>query len=169
MAVALAIAVTNITLGLASSLSGARTRDGVPVPMYFIFGAIALAAGLADVRVLRQGGLRGARRLARHLWRMCFALFIATGSFFLGQAHLIPKPFRIYGLLAIPALAPLAAMFYWLWRVRVRRSLRGIVLRVGAAEPAPRRIRRQDARGSDGARGLAAAPRSVVAPSRGVP
>ena len=32
-----------------------------------------------------------AQRIARHLWRMCFAFFIATGSFFLGQQDILPK------------------------------------------------------------------------------
>jgi hypothetical protein len=58
---------------------------------------------------------------------MCLALLIATFSFFVGQAEVIPKPIRIYPLLVIPPLVVLAALLYWLWRVRVRRSLRGIV------------------------------------------
>ena len=48
---------------------------------------------------------------------MCFALFLTSGSFFLGQAHVFPKPIRIFPLLAIPALLPLALMLYWLARV----------------------------------------------------
>jgi hypothetical protein len=39
----------------------------------------------------------------------------------------IPKPLRIPALLAAPVLLIFVAMFYWLWRVRIRRSLRGIV------------------------------------------
>lgn len=62
---------------------------------------------------------------------MSFALFIAALSFFLGQAKVIPKPIRIPGLLALPVLAVLVTMLYWLWRVRIRRSLRGIV-RIGS-------------------------------------
>ena len=48
---------------------------------------------------------------------MCFSLFIASGSFFLGQAKVIPKPIRIFQLLAIPALLPLVLLLYWLARV----------------------------------------------------
>ena len=62
-------------------------------------------------------GLQGRRRVARHLWRMCFALFIATGSFFLGQAKVFPKPIRVMPLLAIPAVLPLLLMLVWLTRV----------------------------------------------------
>ncbi len=70
----------------------------------------------------------GPSRLVRHPWRMSFALFIASMSFFLGQADEFPEALRIPALLAVPALAPLVIMLYWLWRVRIRRSLRRIVL-----------------------------------------
>ena len=59
---------------------------------------------------------------------MCTALLIAAFSFFLGQAKVIPKPIRIYPLLVIPPLLVLGAMVYWLWRVRRRGALRGIVM-----------------------------------------
>jgi len=58
----------------------------------------------------------------------CTALLIAAFSFFLGQAKVIPKPIRIFPLLLIPPLVVLATLLYWLWRVRVRQSLRGGVV-----------------------------------------
>jgi membrane protein DedA with SNARE-associated domain len=58
---------------------------------------------------------------------MCFALFVASGSFFLGQADEIPEPLRSYPLLAIPAFLPLVVLLYWLWRVRRRRRSGGVV------------------------------------------
>jgi hypothetical protein len=61
---------------------------------------------------------------------MCFALFIAAMSFFIGQSDEFPKAMRVMPVLALPVLAVLVTMIYWLWRVRIRRSLRGIV-RVG--------------------------------------
>ena len=82
---------------------------------------------LPTIPTLVLSGLRGARRLARHLWRMCFALFIAAASFFLGQADEFPEPLRIPALLALPVLAVLLAMLYWLWRVRIRRTYRGML------------------------------------------
>ena len=66
---------------------------------------------------------------------MCTALLIAAFSFFLGQAKVFPKPVRIFPLLVIPPLVVLVALFYWLWRVRVRRSVRGTII-LGASEAA---------------------------------
>ena len=34
------------------------------------------------VRMIRAGGIQGAPRLTRHLWRMCVALFAASSSFY---------------------------------------------------------------------------------------
>ncbi|HVR29209.1 MAG TPA: DUF2306 domain-containing protein, partial [Thermoanaerobaculia bacterium] len=126
MVVAFGVGLANVAMGLETLAGGAFVRDGVPVPMFFIMGGVALFAGVGDLRILRSGSLRGARRIARHLWRMCFALFVASGSFFLGQADEIPEPLRIPALLAIPAFLPLLVMFYWLWRVRIRRTSQGI-------------------------------------------
>ncbi|MDQ3949292.1 MAG: hypothetical protein M3282_03015, partial [Gemmatimonadota bacterium] len=107
--------------------------NGMPAFPFLMFAVVGLLASVGDFRVVRAGALRGAPRLARHLWRMSFALFIAALSFFIGQAQVFPKPVRIPALLALPVLAVLVTMFYWLWRVRTRRSFRSIV-RVSAAE-----------------------------------
>jgi hypothetical protein len=92
--------------------------------MMFFFGGVALLAALGDVRMILIGGLQGAQRIARHLWRMCFSLFIASGSFFLGQAKVFPKPIRILPLLVIPALLPLVLMLCWLARVLLTKWYR---------------------------------------------
>ena len=98
-----------------------------------VIGTVMLLASFGDLRAIRAGGLQGSRRLARHLWRMCFALFIATGSFFLGQMKFIPEPMRIVPLLLVLAFAPIPFLLYWMWRVRVRGRLTGIV--IGATRP----------------------------------
>lgn len=101
-----------------------RPRVGPPL----IGGTVVLLAAIGDLRALRAGGLTGSRRLARHLWRMCFGLFVATGSFFLGQMKFIPESVRILPLLFALAFAPIPFLLYWLWRVRVRGRMGGIVV-----------------------------------------
>ncbi|HEX6314349.1 MAG TPA: hypothetical protein VFZ73_05795 [Gemmatimonadaceae bacterium] len=108
--------------------------DGMPAFPFILFGTIALLAVVGDVRVLRQGAPRGVVRVARHLWRMSFALFIAALSFFIGQSDEFPAALRIMPLLALPVLAVLGTMIYWMWRVRIRRSVRGLTSRLAAPE-----------------------------------
>jgi uncharacterized membrane protein len=121
MLLAIGIGVFSIKLGLDGLKSPGGKTTGVPAAMLFLFATVALLGALGDMRVMLMGQLQGARRIARHLWRMCFALFVASGSFFLGQAQVFPKPMRIYPLLAIPALLPLVLLLYWLVRVRFTR------------------------------------------------
>jgi hypothetical protein len=59
---------------------------------------------------------------------MCFGLFIATGSFFLGQMKFIPEPVRYVPVLAALGVAPLVILLYWIWRVRLRRKLAGLIV-----------------------------------------
>ena len=130
MLMALALGLTTLTFGIEALASGGN-RNGIPAFPFLMFGVVGLLAGAGDVRMMRSGGLRGAARLARHLWRMCFALYIAAASFFLGPrarvAKVLPEPLLKTALLVLPVLVPLLAMLYWLWRVRSRRTSRGIV------------------------------------------
>ena len=100
----------------------------MPAFPFFLFGIVMLLGAAGDGRILRSGAPQGTARLTRHLWRMCFALFIAALSFFIGQSDEFPKALRIMPLLALPVVTVLIAMFYWLWKLRIRRSLRGITL-----------------------------------------
>lgn len=134
MLLALGIGLVCSSFGVEAIATG-RGRDGMPAFPFLLFGVVGLLASALDLRMIRAGGLRGAARLTRHLWRMCFALLIAAMSFFLGQADELPAALRIPPLLALPVLAVLVTMLYWLWRVRLRRSLRGVVLAGVAATP----------------------------------
>ena len=128
MAVAFLIALFELTMGVVAFGKPHRAINGVPAGMILFMGTIALLAAAGDWRMLRAGGIKGARRLARHLWRMCFALFIASGSFFLGQMKFVPAPVRSLPLMFVLGLAPLAVLLYWMWRVRLRQSLRGLIV-----------------------------------------
>ena len=134
MLVALSVGLVSLTFGFEAVGNGGM-RNGMPAFPFFMFGAVGMLGSVGDARMLRAGPARGALRLARHLWRMCFALFIAALSFFIGQSDEFPQALRIMPLLALPVLIVLVMMLYWLWRVRIRRSLRGLVV-VRSAGPA---------------------------------
>lgn len=118
--------VTGFTLGFVTLARPDRRMDGLPPFPFLMFGTVALLAAVGDARMIRTGGVRGPSRIVRHLWRMCWAMWVATASFFFGQMDEFPEALRVPALLAVPAMTPLVAMLYWLWRVRVRQSLRGI-------------------------------------------
>jgi hypothetical protein len=129
MLVALILGSTDLFFGVKAVMAPDGRAFGFPPFPFFMFAGVALLGVIGDARMLRSGPLVGAPRIARHLWRMTYGLFIAALSFFLGQAKVIPKPIRSLPLLAIPPLVVLGSLLYWLWRVRFRRSLKGLVLR----------------------------------------
>jgi hypothetical protein len=122
--VGLTAAAVGLTWGIAASLRPTHALDGYRPTLYFVFAGVTLLATLGDVRTIARGGLAGAARTTRHLWRMCVAMFIATGSFFLGQAKLFPPGVRASGVLRVPVLLVVGALLYWLVRVRLWPWLR---------------------------------------------
>jgi hypothetical protein len=83
------------------------------VTMFYIFGSVALLAALLDLNMIIRGGISGAHRIARHLWRMCYALLGAVLSFVANTSdkwpNFIDANLPIYLLIVI--------IFYWLIRV----------------------------------------------------
>jgi len=119
LVVPLALGILTWMNGLKVVRSGASSQNGVPVGMAFFMGSVILLAAAGDVRMLLRGGVFGTQRLLRHLWRMCFGLFIATGSFFLGQgAKIFSSWWRQSSFLIIPAVLPLILLVFWVIRVR---------------------------------------------------
>ena len=112
-------------LGLQVVYGHARPANGVPLGMYFFMGSVMLLAAAGDIRMLVRGGVFGTKRIVRHLWRMCFGLFIATGSFFLGQQQVFPAFIRKTNLLFVPAILPLILLIFWLVRVRFTKAYNG--------------------------------------------
>lgn len=118
------------TLGMPGSRSG-----GVPAGVMFFMSTIVLLAAIGDARMIRAGGIQGSRRLARHLWRMCFGLFIATGSFVaqLVMMKFMPAWMRSVPVILVLAAGPLVVLMYWMWRVRLKKNVRGLVLALTTA------------------------------------
>jgi len=72
--------------------------------------------------MLVRGGIAGTQRIARHLWRMCFALFVAAGSIFLARQHLFPDILQKTGALVFLSFLPLLLLVYWLVRIRLAKA-----------------------------------------------
>jgi hypothetical protein len=115
------------------AFNGATTPAGTgPV---FAFGLICLVAGLGDLKAVLRGKLSAAQRISRHLWRMCFAFFIATGSFFIGQQDVMPESVQGSPVLFVLGFAPLGIMAFWLVRLRFAKAVRRLSLRLPADPP----------------------------------
>ena len=119
--IVLTLAVVTTFLLLRAANSHMRTLGGQPLQIFYAFALIAGLAAALDLKVIVKGGISGAPRIARHLWRMCVALTTASGSFFLGQQKFLPPALHGSPLLFIPVLTPLVLMAFWLIRVRLTK------------------------------------------------
>jgi len=137
----LAIGIVTWKGGIDAWRSPTGAKYGVPFPMYMFMGSVCLLAAAGDVRMLLRGGVFGAKRLARHLWRMCYGLFIASGSFFLGPSN---RPLRLLSSIGLAqhlhaalfsarvyiflTILPFILMIFWLIRLwlgnRIRAAFR---------------------------------------------
>jgi hypothetical protein len=118
LATALAVCAAAIVFILIARSSPTGTIGDTPPQAFYVFLFVGGFAAGSDLRVILKGSIKGSARIARHLWRMCLSLSVATGSFFLGQQKFLPTFLHGSPLLFIPVFAPLVLMFYWLIRVR---------------------------------------------------
>lgn len=118
LATAVAVALGGLLLGLEAQNSATGLKDGLPPFPHYFFAGLGLIAAAGDVLVILRRGISGKQRIARHLWRMCFAYFIAAGSLFTGPgATAFPKAIAETGILNIPEPLILAIMLFWAVRV----------------------------------------------------
>jgi hypothetical protein len=130
------IAAVEVTFGLDAATSPTGLKYDYPPGPYFFMGSVALLATVGDLRMLVRRGISGTARIARHLWRMCFALFIAAASIFLARQHLFPAIFRKTGTLWLLSFLPLMLMIFWLIRVRFIKAYK----KVASVPEKPRRV-----------------------------
>jgi hypothetical protein len=121
LAVALAVVAAGAMFARMASNSPTGTFANTPPQAFYVFMIIGTIAAIGDLRVILRGGISGSARIARHLWRMCAALTIASGSFFLGQQKVMPAFMHGSPWLFVPVFAPLLLMAFWLIRVRLAR------------------------------------------------
>ena len=100
--------------------TGMRATDA-PAGAGYVFATIIGLAIFGDVKT-HQGSYDRRRLSVRHMWRMNFALLVATASFFGARPHLFPEWMQTYGILLGLTLAPLIFMAYWRLRLRVSRA-----------------------------------------------
>ena len=101
-------------LGLYALGLPGRTLDHLPAGAILMFAVVGTLGVVGDARLLRAGDIQGGPRLRRHLWRMTYALWVATTSFFYGQARQLPDWFREAHLNHYLVLLVTVTLLYWL-------------------------------------------------------
>jgi uncharacterized membrane protein len=108
-----------LALGLPPLLKSTVALQGPVLIAIYAFTAVLLIAAAGDAKVVSAGGIAGVPRIARHLWRMCLGLTLATGSAFTnGVSRLLPGPHHVPAILFLPQFVPLILLVFWMIRVQ---------------------------------------------------
>jgi hypothetical protein len=107
-----------LAFGLPLFFKSAIAFKGAVLIAIYSFTAVLFIAVLGDAKVVFSGGITGTSRIARHLWRMCLGLTLATGSAFTnGFARFLPGPYHVPLAFFLPQFVPVILLIYWMIRV----------------------------------------------------
>jgi uncharacterized membrane protein len=119
-----AILAFQLAAGLPPLFTSSIAFEGPVLIALYVFTAVLVTAAVTDARVVAAGGIAGAPRIARHLWRMCLGLTLAAGSGFTnGFARLLPGPYYVPPAFFLPQFVPLGFMVFWMIKVRKKGLL----------------------------------------------
>jgi hypothetical protein len=106
-------------MGLPPLFKSAVPFEGPVLIALYTFAIVLGIAALSDARLVWRGGISGAPRIARHLWRMSLGLTLAVGSAFTnGLARFLPGPYHVPLYFHLPKVLPLGLLIFWMIRVR---------------------------------------------------
>ncbi|GJL97824.1 MAG: hypothetical protein DHS20C06_16410 [Hyphobacterium sp.] len=91
--------------GMIAGASPDGALDGLPPAAFYGLALVSAVLCGLDIHyaLISAPALRA--RLTRHVWRMGFSFFLATGIFFFGNNHVLPEILRTPWFLALPVLA----------------------------------------------------------------
>jgi hypothetical protein len=109
-----------LATGMTPYIKSATPFEGPVLIAIYSFTAVLAIAVVGDARLVLAGGVTGAARIARHLWRMCLGLMLAAGSAFTnGLPRLLPASVHLpLAVLFVPQLLVLSLLIFWMIRVR---------------------------------------------------
>lgn len=111
-----------LATGIAPLIKSAMPYEGPVLIAVYVFTSVFAIAAIGDARVVLAGGISGASRIARHLWRMCLALTLAIGSFFTNALpRILPGSVDVTPIFFLPQLLVLGFLVFWFIRVRFTR------------------------------------------------
>ena len=107
----------------AFSISMGWREVEVPAAAYLVWGGLAIACALGDIRNLYLSGLSGTQRIIRHVWRIGFSLVWAALAFtdkivkMLGANLKSMQEEQLMLIVAVPTMLILITVVYWITRV----------------------------------------------------
>jgi hypothetical protein len=95
--------------------------NGLPPAAFYVIAMTAFLIFVFDLTFNLAGAPSEQRRITRHVWRMGFSFFLATGIFFFGNNHVLPEILRTPVVLSAPVIAVIVWTVYYAVRTRFSR------------------------------------------------
>ncbi|MEM6746015.1 MAG: hypothetical protein AAF608_01200 [Pseudomonadota bacterium] len=99
------IAIGALCGGLCAAATPEGLLNDLPPAAFYAAAGISGVMCVLDTLFALKRPRSEQRRLTRHLWRMGFSFFLATGIFFFGNNHVLPAALRTPLFLSAPVLA----------------------------------------------------------------
>ena len=107
------IAIAVVSASLFYNATTSTSLNPTYRSIFYVYASIAGFAAILDVNMIIRGGLAGKHRLARHAWRICFALLGAVMSFTANTVEYWPDFINSWALVCLT----IAVMFFWVIRI----------------------------------------------------
>lgn len=108
----------------AAAAPGGMLND-LPPAAFFTVAGVGFFILTCDIIFALARNPSEQRRLTRHLWRMGFSFFLATGIFFFGNNHVLPETLRKPALLSAPVIAVVLWTAFYAFRTRFSKRAPG--------------------------------------------
>ncbi len=113
------IAIAGIALffGVKVLKGAVYPNSGFSAAFYFVEMGLSIFFASLDLRVILKGGVASTRRIRRHIWRMCLALFITVAAL-LGNPQIFSGEIRDSVFFPAPIFAIVLIYAYWMLRIQ---------------------------------------------------
>lgn len=111
--------------GLQAAAAPGGMLNNLPPGAFYAIAGISLVLFVSDCVFALAEDPSEQRRLTRHLWRMGFSFFLATGIFFFGNSHVLPEMLRTPAVLSAPVIAVALWTLFYAFRTRVSKRAPG--------------------------------------------
>lgn len=108
----------------AAAAPGGMLND-LPPGAFYIVAGVGVIIFFYDAVFALADNPTEQRRLTRHLWRMGFSFFLATGIFFFGNNHVLPEMLRVPAFLSAPVIAVVLWTLFYAVRTRFSKQAPG--------------------------------------------
>jgi len=115
-----ALTVGAVLGGFQAAAAPGGALNGLAPNAFYVLAGVGALLCVFDARFVLTPSPPDSRRLTRHLGRMGFSFFLATGIFFFGNSHVLPEVLRAPAILATPVVVVVAWTLIYGVRTRLR-------------------------------------------------